>query len=347
MAAPITKGPPVRPGIGAPTYRVTYRVDAGVPLGTTVRTEILEVSRPWQSRLTTRSGKPPGHAVTDVQIGDFGKLDLKPVGQTESVLVLQPDLAASDLRLDVDLPTLVRAHGIELRERRLVAGQACQVYRTTAPPQGQTIGALPSATGDVVDSCVSQDGIVLEQLQWFRSKLLLRRRATRVEPGVTFGPHELEVTRAPTIPTSLGGGSVVQLDPAGAANVPGTTYFLDHPPAGFAFQGHYAVAPSTGQDSNGLPNTNRQGSFVDVWVRGQDVLMLDQGGLVYNGDPLPSYPLASAVDLGPLGRAKASPGARLSAVAVSLPSSRYVRILGTLPVDQLADIARTLRRADH
>src|SRR5690349_15904856 len=154
VKAPRSSGPVVELSAPPSSYRVVSQVEAGNPLGTTVRTEILEVRRPWQSRLTTLSGPPPGTAVTDVQIGDFGKLDLRPSDGEESVLVLQPDLAPSDLRLDVDLKALVAAGGVEVRERRKVAGEPCQVLRTTAPPQGQVIGKLPSSSGDVVDTCV-------------------------------------------------------------------------------------------------------------------------------------------------------------------------------------------------
>jgi hypothetical protein len=335
--------------LGAPpaAYRVTYRVDAGNPVGRVVRTEILEVARPWQSRLTTKQGPPPGRAVTDVRFGDFGKLDLRPTGQTETVLVLQPDLAAFDLRLDVDLAALVTVHGVEIRERRKVAGRLCQVYRTTSPPQGQTIGKLPSASGDEVDSCVDSRGIILEQLQRFKGRLLIRRRAVRVDLRPRFAPHELDVTAASTVPTSLGGGAIAQLDPASAATVPGATFFLDHPPDGFAFQGHYAVTPSQPPNSGGLPERNRRGSFVDVWVNGPDVLMLDQGGLTYGGDALGVSGLAYEVDAGPLDTAKASPGPRLSQVSIKLPDGRYVRLVGTLPVQRLTALMATLRRVDR
>jgi hypothetical protein len=118
VKAPRDDGPVVELGDPPSSYRIVWRVDAGNPVGTTVRTEVLDVHRPWQSRLTTRDGPPPGTAVSDVQLGDFGRLVLRPTGEKETVLVVQPDLAPSDLRLDVDLDALVRAKGVEVRERR-------------------------------------------------------------------------------------------------------------------------------------------------------------------------------------------------------------------------------------
>src|SRR5262249_55446883 len=146
-------------------YRITYRVDAGVPVGKVVRTEVLALSRPWQSRLTTRAGAPPGREVTNAQVSDFGKLDVRSKTQQESVLVVQPDLAASDLRLDVDVDALARVGAIAVRERRRVGGRLCQVYRAAAPPQGLTLTKRTSRSRDVVDSCVDANGLVLEQVQ--------------------------------------------------------------------------------------------------------------------------------------------------------------------------------------
>jgi hypothetical protein len=341
VKAPRVDGPAIELGNPPASYRIVSRVDAGNPVGTTVRTEILEVRRPWQSRLTTRAGAPPGKAVTDVLLGDFGKLVLRPTGEANTVLVVQPDLAPSDLRLDVDLDALVRAKGVEVRERRTIAGEVCQVYRTSAPPQGQTIGTVPSTSGDVVDSCVDRRGLILEQLVWFREHLLLRRRATSVDLHPKLGAHELDVKAKTTVPLQLGGGAI---GPVKASDLPTGSYVLDTPPHGFHLQGRYAVAPSTPPTSNGTPQGNRRSSFVDVWTNGVDVVLLDQGGLTFSGDALGPNPLSSAVDLGPLGRGRSAPGPRFSQVAISRKNGTYVRLLGTLPVPRLVELMKTLRQ---
>lgn len=341
VGAPRSGGPVVALGEPPAAYRVVSLVEAGNPVGTTVRTEILEVRRPWQSRLTTRDGAPPGGEVTDVLQGDFGALDLRPTDGEESVLVLQPDLAPSDLRLDVDLAALVRAGGVEVRERRRVAGEPCQVYRSTAPPQGQTIGKLSSDSEDVVDSCVDRHGIIREQLVWFGDKLLLRRRAVEVDLDPRIGAHELDVEAKSTTPTELGGGALAVVRPE---DVPATAYHLDKPPPGFTLQARYAVAPTMPPTSTGMPSGNRRSSFVDAWTDGVDVLLLDQGGLTFAGDALGPNALASKVDLGPLGQGRSVPGARFSQVSISSKDGTYVRLLGTLPVERLVALMKTLRR---
>ncbi|MEN3271586.1 MAG: hypothetical protein V7636_347 [Actinomycetota bacterium] len=341
VKAPRADGPTVRVGAPPTSYRIVWRVDAGNPVGTAVRTETFEVNRPWQSRLTTREGKPPGKVVSDVQQSDFGKLVLRPTDEAETVLVVQPDLAASDLRLDVDLDALVRARGVEVRERRKIAGEPCQVYRTTAPLQGQTIGTVPSKSGDIVDSCVDRHGLILEQLIWFRDKLLLRRRATSVDLHPRIGRHELDVKSKATVPTSMGGGAIGEVE---AKDLPKGSYVLDAPPTGFRLKGHYAVAPSAPPSSNGTPTANRRSSFVDVWTNGVDALLLDQGGLTFKGDALGPNPLSAPVDLGPLGSGRSAPGARFSQVAITRKDGTFVRLLGTLPVSRLVELMKMLRR---
>lgn len=343
VEAPVAHGGTVALGAPLTSYRVTYRVDAGVPVGRAVRTETLEVRRPWQSRLTTRPGPPPGRSVSEVRVGDFGKVDIRTTGQVESVLALPPDLAPQDLRLDADLPALRRARGLVAREQRTVLGRRCQVYRSTAPPQGQNVERFTTASADVVDSCVDRDGLVLEQLQLFKGKLLVRRRAVRVDTTPQFAADAFSITKAPTVPVSLGGGSVVAVDPASPSSSPGLAFVVDRVPDGFTYQGRYAVAPPAAT-SNGLPDASRRGGYTDVWVRGIDLLILDQGGTTYGTDPLGALPLGSKVNVGALGTAVAAPGARLSQVAVTLPGGNYVRVLGTIGLDQLTAVLGSVRR---
>lgn len=343
MDAPIAHGRSIAPAPPLTAYRVVYRVDAGVPVGKSVRTETLEVNRPWQSRLTTRSGAPPGTRVTDLRVSDFTKNDIRTPGQVESVLVVPPDLAVQDLRVDADLGALRQAGGLVAREQRTVRGRRCQVYRSTAPPQGQTIQRFTKKSDDVVDSCIDRDGLVLEQLQFFKGKLLLRRRAVAVDTAPQFAGDAFAITKEPTVPVSLGGGSVVRLDPATPSSAPGLAFVLDRPPDGFVFQGRYAVAPAA-PAGNGVIDTNRRGGYADIWVRGADVLILDQGGSIYGGESLGAVALGTKVDVGALGTGLAAPGARLSQVAVTLPGSNYVRVLGTIGLDALTDLLRSVRK---
>jgi len=174
---------------------------------------------------------------------------------------------------------------------------------------------------------------------WFNEKLLLRRRATEVDLDPRLSKRDMKVGDA-TVPIEFGGGAVRKID----ASTPGAVYALDRAPKGFTYDGRYAVAPSAPPTSNGTPSGNRRSSFVDVWTNGADVLLLDQGGLAFAGDALGPNDLAHDVDLGALGRGRSAPGARFSQVAISKKDGTYVRLIGTLPVDRLVPLMRTVRR---
>src|SRR4051812_32324104 len=116
-------------------YRVLYRVDVGSKLETTT-TEELSVQRPLNSRLITKSGRPPGKDVTGDQTGILGRLRVAAPKSELVVLALPPDLAATDQRLPAAVADLEAAKAVRRLEKRTIAGRPCQVYRTTQAPQG-------------------------------------------------------------------------------------------------------------------------------------------------------------------------------------------------------------------
>ena len=81
---------------------------------------------------------------------------------------------------------------------------------------------------------------------------------------------------------------------------------------------------------------DRRASFTDVWTRGRDALLLEQGGTQYGNKPFGDDPLGRDADLGPLGRGQTLVRTRMPEVRV-VTGGRYVRLAGTLPVDQLAE----------
>jgi hypothetical protein len=344
LDAPVVAGAPIEHLSPLIAYRITYRIDAGKPIGANVTTETLSVLRPWGSLMVTRSGPPPGGAVTDQLTSDFGKLRVTPASGAPTVVSTPPDLAASDLRLDITSAEIVAGGLARWAERRRVLSRDCQVLVTTAPPQGQQLGALRGAHGDQVLSCIDANGLILEQLVTSSGTLLLRREAVQVDTAPQLDPVTFSVQEAATTTTADGGGSVVQVPPSTLP--PGPTWFLDHPPAGFTFQGHYAVAEPTSLDINGQPSSNRRAGFTDVWTAGAGVLILDQGGTLFGSPAFSAAPGARPVALGALGTGEEVPGARLGTVRVAMADGRYIRLAGTLPLDQLATLARTLRRAD-
>jgi hypothetical protein len=335
---PMAFGPP------AGRYRVEYRIEIGIK-NPAPETEVLSVDRPFGSHLVTRSGAPPGGKLVGDQVSTLGKLRTVTDKGQMTVLAVLPDLAADDLRLDASALDLLAAGRIERRERRTVLGRECQVFRSAGPPQGSQLGSLATNSSDSVDSCISADGILLMQLRFFEGKLISRRIAVRLDDQPSFRVNEFSVREDVTITPANGGAAVVPQDPGTLP--PGPSWFLDHPPGGFSFSGHYAVAEAAPPDRTGLPKLDRTGGFTDVFVRGPDVILLDQGGSEYGAKPFQTDPLGHPVDLGSLGQGEAIVGPRLNTVRVLLDKSRYVRLAGTLPIDQLVDLARSLRRADR
>ena len=83
-----------------------------------------------------------------------------------------------------------------------------------------------------------------------------------------------------------------------------------------------------------------------MYLRGRDVLIVDQGAVNLGPRPFSTDPFGKPVDLGPLGMGEAIAGPRLQVVRALPPGGShtdYVRVAGTIPVDQLAAVARSLR----
>lgn len=320
-------------------YRVVYLVATGNPAS--VETEELTVERPFQSRIVTRLGAAPDGRILADEVSGFGLVREATPGSRPTVVVRSPAAGVDDVRLDSSLTDLEARHALSPREWRRVLGRPCQVLRSTAPLQGATLGPLPPRPDSYVDSCVDRAGLILEQLQYANHILISRWQAVEVSIGVPRDPAQFAVRAQPTVSFSQGGGRVVKV-PAGTV-IPGPAWTLAIPP-GFDYLGRYAVAdPSNSFPIGGQPLTNRQAGFTDVWIRGSDFVLLDQGGPLYGGESPPPDPLGRPLDIPGVGHASVIPGPQGTTVRVDLPAGRYVQVEGTLPPAQLAGLALQLR----
>jgi hypothetical protein len=83
--------------------------------------------------------------------------------------------------------------------------------------------------------------------------------------------------------------------------------------------------------------------MVDVWVRGHDVLAFSQT-IAADISAIPSdAKTAQRFELGPVGTAATVLDLRANEVRVELPEARFLRIAGTLPRQELVDLAGSLR----
>lgn len=314
--------PPPTIGAVPDRYRIVYDVETPGSPGTT---DVLVVDRPFDSRLETG---------TSVQVSTFRRLSFTG-GSAEAVVVAQPPgPAASDLRLDLALPSAL----VETRGRRTVAGRPCQVYRSGVP---LSTGALSAPVdGERTDTCVDGAGLLLAEEYVVDGDVVLRRTATEVELEPDVDPSLFEVGD-PTVPVDRGGGSVLEVEPTSRRE--GSFWELDGGPEGFRHRGRYAVVPPQA-DVFGDPM--REGELVasaaDVYVRGRDVVIVDQGASLGGGDPFPPVEGARIEDAGALGEVEVLPAPQVMEVRADLDGGRFVRVLGTVPVDDLLALARRL-----
>ena len=316
--------------IGTPLdgYAVTYRVER-VRKGTVAESmATLTVERPFTSRLETSAG-----ALT---VADFAYLGTQPASGDPTVVTAAPAAAPSDVRAD-----LVAGDGTgEVRE---VLDRRCEIHRVGAPVLG---GNGELVAGDDVDLCIDADGVLLEQVARKGSTITERWVATKVDTDATLATDAVRLKGIEATPAAEGGGSVQEIDPATAP--PGTFWQLDTPPEGFIRKGRYAVVPPQAASTD---DTNTRSQVVagvsDVFVRGRDVLIIDQGGTLGGVPPFGVHPGATSVDLGEVAKVAevfATPtGFEARAL---LPPGHYVKVIGTLPVEELIAIARQLHPID-
>ena len=315
-------------------YRVVYRVDdfAGGSVVTT--TEDLRVRRPFDSRMERRFGAPPGTDVSGVEISRFGRLAV-PTGEMEALTVdVSPELAASDWRLDPALDGLVRSDVAAVREWREVLDRPCRVHRFGEPLATGDPVPYEAGSRDYADVCISEDGLVLEEVWVTSGKVLRRRLAVQIENDPKLQDADLADPSGELAP-ERGGGAVEGVDPA--TNPPYASVRLDGVPNRFRLIGRYAVtAPQLGATPSAAGATNV--SLVDVWGDGIDVVILEQGGPEL---PPVDAPAVSERDVEGVGKVRLRLGLRMNEIRATI-ASRPFRLRATLPPTELLEIAKGL-----
>lgn len=311
-------------------FRIVYRVeDAGEEVA--YRTDVVSVRRPWSSRLVTRSGRPPGDDDLSSQVSTFGqRMNVNPDAEP-SVIELGPVLPASDLRFEHVLGPAADAGRIERREVREVLGRRCQVYRAG---DYLSVSVLRPATPELyADSCVDAAGLLLEELLVSDGKAIARRIAVEVDEDPDLA-DDLFPAGEPTVPADKGGGSMRLL--AEGSSPPGTFYVIDAVPAGFTRKGRYSVVPPQAENFGEDPTREgfRRAQIADVFERGLDVLVVEQGATLQGAAPFEVDPSNPTIDLGPLGTAEVRYSAGGNQVRALQPGGRFVQATGTLPVDE-------------
>jgi hypothetical protein len=316
--------------IGAPpdTYEVRYRIEEVHDDRAESSTARLLVDEPFRSRLEIRRGS----TLVSLRVADLHYLGTRtPTGAV--VLTSTPAPAVDAVRPDLTL------HDQSGDVRRIV-GRTCEMHQL-----GSALldGDGTFTAGDTFDVCVDANGLVLEQLERVDDVLTRRWIATSVDTAATVTDDDVRLPGVAARPAKAGGGSVQDIEPTTAP--PGSFWQLDAPPSGFTRVGRYAVVPPQGADPND-EKTRAQvmAGVVDVFVRGSDAVIVDQGGtLGHVPPPLPPVAGSAGVELGALAKAAASYATPWGAeVRALIPPGRYVLVSGTLPAGDLVTIARQL-----
>jgi hypothetical protein len=319
------------------TYHITYAVTQG-----RIRsTQEMFVRRPFDSyEENITSGKP--YLTMAMRLGTEV---LRSKGAAASLVYTPLAPSRRDIRLDAVAPYALRTHRLALVGRGRVLGTTCYVFRSAAPLNSGPLEVFGKRS--YVDSCVDRRGLVLYEKTTTRGKVTSERRAVRVGSG-SSGKYSMSGS---TLPPEKGGGAMraLTLDSRPSS---GPFWDIAQAPSGFRHVARYVVVPSQPEafaDMTALTMspTGLPGSLVvsidDVYVRGANALVIEQGSTVNDAKFSPPSG-GTDVDLGPvLGHGQLLLSASASEVAAEPhEGNRFVRVIGTLPPNELIAIARSM-----
>lgn len=325
-------------------YDIIYRVELPGGNRIVVTTDRITVRRPFDSRVQSLSGPPPGVTLAGDRASRFATLALGSTdGSTAKVFAPPPGLAGSDLRPDAVLPEAVRKGTVEVRERRRVLGRDCQVYRTGTTIQDGRLVPAGTTAHEYADICVDRSGLLLEEV-WVKDGHWIRRRvAAGLREPKRLDDSDFTLSDEEEVAFAGGNGFVKEVQPDTLPQGPG--WSLDQPPAGFTLKGRFAVTPpDTRAFQQPLDEPKRVAVEVsDVWVRGSDVLVMEQGVATSERGVFTASSFSEDVDLGAIGRGEALLDFRGNEARTLFNSGRYVRLVGTMPLADMIKLARSLR----
>lgn len=286
------------------------------------------VNRDADGRVTAERWSSLGRLVTRSQGADAVRID---TAVAPSASDLRPERFADAL---VDAQKATRS---EVESR--IGGRACRTVAET--------DTVPNTSGDTlpvtIERCVDVLGLVLQE-RWTTQAgdVVLTKRARVLELGDDV--PEIEVPDAERLADAQGNGAVREVD--ADEPPPFQEVFALDVPADFAFVGRYAVVPA--RFSSGVPGAEVPSTdialYTDVWQRGPDVLLLDQGATKGESPPFDPQIRIGTVDLGSLGQGEIGVDLRSGEVRLTRPDDGFVRLSGTIPLDELVTLARSSLR---
>ena len=324
-------------------WHIVYRLEQHGGDEVTIRTDKVWVRRPFESRLETWSGPPPGEKQQFVQVGSLGRRGSQSTGAERLVLQLPPNAPPSDIRALPIVDTALAEGLLDRREVRQVAGRRCQVYRSGALLSAPTI--TEPTPGTYADSCIDEAGLVLEESLVEGSQLLMRRIAVEVDERPDLEGISFEMPEGEPVPVDKGGGVVqpLTLD----SRPPGEFFELPAPPTGYSHRGRFTVIPPQPENFSDFAREGFIfGGVTDVYERESDFVVIDQWATL-RGEELPAGPPSfETVRVELLGEGGLALSGSGSELRFELPGGRFVRLRGPVEPNELTRIARELVRVE-
>jgi hypothetical protein len=163
--------------------------------------------------------------------------------------------------------------------------------------------------------------------------------SVQIDPSIA---DDRFVTPGTPLTIQQGGGSVRPVDAATAP--PGSWWVLTSPASGYSLRGRFAVVPPN--QSQGFSDPSARDAliagFEDVYVRGRDVIVVDQGSTLGGLPPFEPSPGAPPFDFGAPGRGELVVTIGSSLARVSLGQGHYLRLVGSVSPSELQMVARSL-----
>ncbi|MCU1391256.1 MAG: hypothetical protein JWL72_4594, partial [Ilumatobacteraceae bacterium] len=177
-------------------YTVTYRHVAYDGSDATTTTQQYSVARPFEARVVSLNGEPPGGGEQWSVTTTLGLYEQSTADDGATTQVAAPATGLGDYRLDASIDDLVTDGTFVRRVLRTLLGRQCQVYRTGSPAEAYTITA-PTAE-NFVDLCIDHSGIVLEELAVASGAVSEHLVATAIDITPTLTDADFPITTAPS-----------------------------------------------------------------------------------------------------------------------------------------------------
>ena len=331
-------GPGVDVGSAFPmSYVIVYRVNSnGVN-----QWEVLSVQRPfsasdltYMSTVSPRPGDQPSSGnlstTTDLYAVDTRSVRL--------VSGRQPAPPSGDEFVGAEISELTR-RGLanDLRQSSTIVGRACRMYRFSGPLMGAVAPLGTQADHD--DMCLDAEGLVMSESWTYHGKVVRQRTAVHVETS-----SGSVVDSSVPSPPSTAGAIAPTVYAATITTDPHPSTFIHSPstPPGFTATG---PAVDFRLPDPQHPALTAATSVVWAFTAGPRVITVEagtEGGALpwSNGDTV-TVPVTLA-GLGPAQTAAASDRFELR---IDLGGGQWVRVAGTVPLDQLVAYAHHLTRA--